>query len=596
MRRAASTPAANGPADPAGEPTGVRSARGGRALPRRPRTPRRRLVTLLAALVLPASLTALGACSAPPDPAPPPPPSSTHTPQVGDPVVVNALPRPERFDPTDTEDPGTARIAGLLQRGLFRYDTKGKAIPEVATSVETTDHRVYRVTLDEGWRFSDGEPVTADAFVDAWSRLADPTRPQRRRDLLAPVLGFSRVASSTGAGRGAAPTDLPTGRSPRLRGLSVTGPHTFTITLAHAHPGFEQRLGDVALAPLPDVAFTDPAGFARHPVGNGPYLLTGTWNAAGTVTLRPNPAYTAADPAQNPGLVFRTYTDPAVALRDVRAGRLDVLDVLPTEALPTYLDTFGAQAVDQPVGRATGLAFPVTRAPWTGSAGAARRTAISMAIDRDALAREVYGRTRDVATDLAPPVVEGHHPDLCGDACRLDADTAAELFDGAGGLPGGLTIAYAADVDEAPVVTALCADITAHLDTGCAGRPYPTSEALRRAVANGTETGPHLTTRQMAYPLLESFLVPRFTSGGMTNDTGYDDPTTDVALARAVTVDGADRLTRLQAAERRILTAMPVVPLVDVHVAAVSSPGVADVRYDVFGAPAYTQITRPRQK
>lgn len=558
-----------------------------------PRGRLRSLGVAVVAALLPVGLTA---CSAPDEQTPPAATSPTHTPEAGDPVVVGALPRPGRFDPTDTQDPGTARIADLLQRGLFRYDTKGKAIPEVATAVETTDHRVYQVTLAQGWRFSDGEAVTADSFVDAWNRLADPTRPRRQRDLLAPVHGFVPVDPAAAPTRAAAPPGLPAGRSPGLSGLTVTGPHTFTITLTHTHPGFEQRLGDVALAPLPDVAFTDPDGFAHRPVGNGPYLLEGTWSAGDTLTLKPNRAYTAGDPALNPGLEFRTYTDPAVALRDVREGRLDVLDVLPTEALPTYLDTFGTHAVDQPVGRATGIAFPVTREPWTGPAGSARRTAISMALDRETLGREVYGRTRDVATDLAPPVVEGHYQDLCGAACRLDADAAQDLLEGAGGLPGGLTIAYAADHDEGPAVTAICADLQTHLRIACTGRAYPSSEALRQAVATGTETGPRLTTWQMAFPLLENFLTPRFASGAMTNDTGYDDPTTDVALAHAVTLDGTERVARLQAAERRILTAMPVVPLFDVHVAAVSSPGVTDVRYDVFGDPAYTQITRPREK
>ncbi|GAB49593.1 peptide ABC transporter substrate-binding protein [Mobilicoccus pelagius] len=564
------------------------------------RTPRRRgpahvgLAALLAVVPLP-----LAGCG-PTTPTPPPTASPTHSPDAGDPIVVNSLPLPARFDPTDTDDPYTGRIAGLVQRGLFRYDAKGKAVPEVAASVESTDHRVYEVTLAPGWRFSDGEPVTADSFVDAWNRLADPTHPKRMRDLLAPVAGFVPVAAGT-PGRSSDATDRgpardrPTGRSPRLAGLTVTGARTFTITLTHPHPGFEQRLGHVALAPLPDVAFTDPDRFATRPVGNGPYLLPRGWSARGVLPLRPSATYTAGDPALNSGIDFRPYTDPARALRDVRDGRLDVLDVLSPSSLPTLRATFAQRVVDQPVGRSTGLAFPVHRAPWTGKDGSARRTALSMAIDREALAVDVHARTRDVATDLAPPVVEGHSPDLCGDACTLDPETAAEILDGVGGLPGGFTIAYAEDIDEGPTVTAICADVVEHLRVRCTGRPYPTSEALRTAVASGEETGPHLATRQMAYPLLESFLVPRFLGDGRTNDTGYADPITDAALGRALATEAPERTERLRSASRRILTSMPVVPLLDVHVAAVSSPAVTDVRYDVFGSPAYTQIRRPRE-
>ncbi|WP_040160478.1 peptide ABC transporter substrate-binding protein [Mobilicoccus massiliensis] len=553
---------------------------------------------------------ALAGCTSGPTPAPAP--STSHTPQAGDPVVVSTLALPATYDPTDTDDRHATRIAGLLQRGLFRYDPKGKTVPEVATSVETTDNRVFRVTLDPGWQFSNGEPVTADSFVDAWSRAADPAHPKLRRDLFEPIDGFvpstqidashraaaTRPASASAAASSPQPTaasGAATGRSSRLRGLTVLDPHTFTITLSRPHPGFEQRLGHVAFAPLPDLAFTDPAEFGRRPVGNGPYRLDGAWNESGVVRLRPRPGYTAGDPAQNSGLVFRTYTDPAVALSDVEAGRLDVLDTLPTEALPTYKSTFGERAVNQPVGQVGGLVFPITRGPWTGPAGKARRQAISMAIDRDALAARVLAGTRDVATDLAVPLVEGHSQDLCGTVCRLDADTATEALQTGGGLSGGLEIGYAADADQGPVASAICADVTKNLEIPCTGRAYETTRALHEALSSGALTGPALLTRQMDYPLLESFLVPRFTRGALTNDSGYGDPVTDAALRRAAT-DPAERTTRFQAAEQRILADLPVVPLWNGHAVAVCSTGVRDVRYDVFGSPDYTHITRPRDK
>lgn len=528
-------------------------------------------------------------------------PTPTHTPATGDPIVVNSLDLPTEFDPTDTTDPYTTRIASLLQRGLFRYDAKGKSVPEVAQTVETTDDRVYRVTLAEGWRFSNGEPVTADSFVDAWSLAADPAHPRLRRDLFAPIEGFVPSAdlqpTTSPATAPATPPpgskDRPTGRSPRLAGLTVLDGRTFTITLSRPHPKFDQRLGHAVFAPLPDVAFTDPAGFRRAPVGNGPYQIEGAWTADGDLRLRPNAAYTAADPAQNAGLVFRPYSDPAAAWRDVEAGRLDVLDVVPTHELADYQGRFGERAVNQPVGVTLGLVVPAGAPHWSGEAGTARRAALSLAIDREALAREVFAGTRTVATDLAAPVVEGHSRDLCAELCRLDRDEALSLLAGAGPPPGGVSIAYADDLDEGPFARALCADLTSTLQVTCTPREYLTAQALAEAVDAGRESGPYLARHQMDYPQLESFLVPRFALGALTNDSGYADPATDAALTRAATATPPERIPRFQAVQKDILETLPVIPLVNVHATAVSSAAVNGVRIDVFGSPGYTQIRRP---
>jgi oligopeptide transport system substrate-binding protein len=38
--------------------------------------------------------------------------------------------------------------------------------------VESEDQVTWTVTLEEGWTFHDGTPVTAESFVDAWNWTA----------------------------------------------------------------------------------------------------------------------------------------------------------------------------------------------------------------------------------------------------------------------------------------------------------------------------------------------------------------------------------------------------------------------------------------
>ena len=57
--------------------------------------------------------------------------------------------------------------------GLVTYNQE-TAAPEnaVATSIESTDQRVWDITIRDDWTFQDGTPVTTSSFVDAWNWAA----------------------------------------------------------------------------------------------------------------------------------------------------------------------------------------------------------------------------------------------------------------------------------------------------------------------------------------------------------------------------------------------------------------------------------------
>lgn len=531
-----------------------------------------RVAAVGAALVL-----ALAACDSAP-PAAPTTASPTATKPVTSPVVVNTRTLPTGLLPADARDPDTVRIAGLLWRGLVRYDAKGKTVMEVATSIETSDNTVYTVHLDPGWRFSDGEHVTAASFVEAWNFAARPGSRQYRANSFAPILGYEAVRAATG-------------RAADLAGLAVVDDRTFTITLSQPQPGFVDSLGDPAFAPLPAAALRDPAGFAKAPVGNGPYSLDGSWQAT-ELRLRPSAAYRGTDAARNAGLVMRAYTDLDAAYADLVAGRLDVLDDVPVAKLATYHSDLGDRAVDQPVGLAQSIVVPLRRPEWQGAAGLARRTALSTAIDRATVSTTVLARTRLPATDLAAPIVEGSSQSLCAELCAHDVDAAKKALNRAGGLGGPLQIAYAADLGDRPWLDAVCADIAQALSTTCTPKAYPTSLALRAAVAAGTETSPYVDTWQMSRPALAAFLVPRFVSGAPQNGSGYSDDVVDTELGTAATAPAASQAAAYQHIEQTVLEALPVIPLWSVNATFASAPGVEKVRSDVFGSPVFTEITR----
>jgi oligopeptide transport system substrate-binding protein len=83
------------------------------------------------------------------------------------------------IDPGLIEDSSGRHVAQQLFEGLYNQDAEGNIVPGVALSHEVSeDGIVYTFTLRPEAKWSNGEPVTANDFVYAWRRAADP-RPRR---------------------------------------------------------------------------------------------------------------------------------------------------------------------------------------------------------------------------------------------------------------------------------------------------------------------------------------------------------------------------------------------------------------------------------
>ena len=136
-------------------------------------------------------------------------------------VIVNAGEPQNPLIPTNTNDNNGGRIIDRLFAGLMSYDVKGTPVLEVAQSIETTDNVNYRITLKPGWTFTDGTPVTAHSFVDAWNYGALATNAQLQQSFFSPIAGFDEVAA-------------PKPTATTMSGLQVVNDHEFTVRLKGA--------------------------------------------------------------------------------------------------------------------------------------------------------------------------------------------------------------------------------------------------------------------------------------------------------------------------------------------------------------------------
>ena len=510
-------------------------------------------------------------------------------------VSVNGSEPQNGLLPANTNETGGGRIMQQLFTGLVSYDDKGKTVNEVADSIKTDDSKTFTVKIADGWKFTNGDPITAQTFVDSWNFGALATNAQLNAFFFEPIEGYEAVHPPLpdGAAEDATPPP-PTAQT--LSGLKVVDDKTFTITLTAASSTFPQRLGYTAFAPLPAAALKDPKTYGETPVGNGPYMLDGAWQHKKQIDTKPNPDYKGTKKPQNGGITNIFYADLGPAYAALQADQVDVLDALPDTALETFESDLGDRAINKPVGIFQSFTFPIYDKKFQGDNAGKVRQAISMAIDRDTITKTIFSGTRVPAKDFSSPVVEGFSEDICGDICTLNVDKAKALLKEAGGLPGNkMTISYNADGSHQAWVDAVCNNIKNNLGIDCQGAPTPLFADFRAKVTAHKLDSAFRTGWQMDYPALDNFLAPLYATGAGSNDGLYSNPEFDSLLKEGDAATSTEEgITKYQDAEKVLLKDLPAIPLWNSNATGGFSAKVTGVNFDIFGVPVYTDITKKK--
>jgi oligopeptide transport system substrate-binding protein len=501
-------------------------------------------------------------------------------------VIVNASEPQNPLIPTNTNDTNGGRVIDRLFAGLMSYDANGTPSLEVAQSIETTDNVTYRITLKPGWKFSDGSPVTAHSFVDAWNYGALATNAQLQQSFFSPIAGFDEVAAPK-----------PTAHT--MSGLNVINDREFTVRLKAPTIDFTLRLGFSPFYPLPAVAFKDMAAFGQHPIGNGPYRLADrdAWLHNVKIELTPNPGYHGNRVPHNKGLRFVLYANLDTAYADLLSANLDVLDSIPPSVLPVYRKDLGDRAITAPAASNQTLDTPLRLAHFGGEEGRLRRLALSAAINRPQICQQIFSGARAPAGDFTASSLPGYDPNIDGnDALNFDPDRARRLWaqaDAISAWSGQYAIGYNADGGHQEWVDAVANSIKNVLGIDAVGAPQPTFAGFRTQITNRTITTAFRAGWQGDYPSMLSFLEPLFVTGAGANDVGYSNPAFDAALARAAAAPSLPQsYALLNGAQRILLRDMPVVPLWYTVAVAGRSSAVSDVVLTWNGLPDYEHIVK----
>lgn len=471
-----------------------------------------------------------------------------------DTLLVGNLAEPQELDPQLISAYTDQNIAVALFEGLCALDERtSQPVPAAAGRWDVSpDGLVYTFHLRPSARWSNGDLLTAHDFVASWRRALAPSLAAEYAYLLYPL----KNAAALNSGKLADPASLGAeALDDRTLRLTLERPTPYLPSLTAqpvwfpVNPRVLAKFGDVNQR-LP--TWTRPGNL----IGNGPFALA-EWTPNARLVVAKNPAYWDAGAVRLERIVFLPTESPEVDERNYRAGQVHVTYSLPTAKIAAYRTSDAAALRLDPFLQAIFLRFNTTRPPF---GDASVRRALSLAIDREALATHVLRGAGTPAATFTPPDCAGYTAQA-----RVPTDyAAARQLLAAAGFPDGkglptLDLQVRNDEYQPRIAEVLQAAWKKELGINLTITPLEQKTWVQNQQSlNYTLSGAGW---------IGDFVDPvtfldLFVSGGGNNWTGWSDPAYDRLIAQAArTADPAARHEFFQQAEARLLEQAPVAPV-----------------------------------
>jgi oligopeptide transport system substrate-binding protein len=346
---------------------------------------------------------------------------STQQPSGPQEITINALQgEPDNLDPNRSSFATEAAVIRQVFEPLLNFDKDLKPVPAAASSFDVSaDGKTYTFHLRQGAKWSDGQPVTAKDFAYSYKRILDP-------DTAAEYASFFTDAGIVGA------ADYNSGKgSADAVGVRAVDDNTLEIKLDNASGFFPDLAALWVVAPVrQDVIEKAGPGWAQDPatyIGNGPFKMS-EWVHQDHITLVPNPNYAGTKPT----LQKVTYLMVTSGEADYAAYRNNERDwtLVPDADVQTVRgdSQLSKEAVEYTELTTFWLIMNNAKPPLD---NLMVRKALSKAIDRQAMIRDIAAGVGKPATSMIPPGMPGYQPEL-GKDIDFDPTAAKSLLSQAG--------------------------------------------------------------------------------------------------------------------------------------------------------------------
>lgn len=301
---------------------------------------------------------------------------------------------PGSLDPAKTSTVVEDHILDELLEGLVVYDAKGELAPGVADHWDiSNDSLIYTFHLRPEARWSNGAAVTSDDFVFSFRRLMDPKT----------GAGYANILYTIKNGEAVNTGKLPVDQL----GVKRRDPLTLIIELEHPAPYFLAQLTHLTALPVyaPDVAkYGDAFARAGRMTGNGAFILK-SYLPNDSLVLEKNPYFHDAAHVALDGEIIYPLEDHAAALRRFMAGEIDSYDDVPIGQIAFVRSHLAADFTSAPNLGSYFYAFDTRHPPFD---DVRVRQALSMVIDRDFLANQIWGGTMLASYSFVPPGISSY--------------------------------------------------------------------------------------------------------------------------------------------------------------------------------------------
>jgi oligopeptide transport system substrate-binding protein len=464
---------------------------------------------------------------------------------------------PQDLDPQTVTGVPESHIFHALFEGLVSQDPHDlHPIPGVAQSWDISpDGRVYTFHLRQNAKWSNGDPVTSRDFLRSYQRFLSPALAAQYANMFfedvevvnaraffeGKIKDFSQVGF-------AAPDDY-------TFVIHLVNPAAYFLDMLNNYPAYPVHISTILKYGKFDEKSTRWTR-AGNLVGNGPFVLK-TWKTQQEVVVTKSPTYWAANRVRLNAIHYVVTEDIDGEEHDFRAHLLHLTYDVPQIRIDVYKKDYPQFIQISPYLGTYYYKFNVTNPVLKDKRV---RRALAMAIDRQAIVKDVARGGQQPAHCFTPPDVAGF---TCDSGIPTDIPAAQKLLAAAGypdgkGLPP-VNILINSSQNHRAVAEAIQQMWTRnlHIDARIQNQEWKVyldsminlDYCVARAGWIGDYDDPY------------SFLGIMSTGNG-NNNSGFANPEYDRLLrASSAALDRTDRFADLQKAEAILNDEVPILPI-----------------------------------
>ena len=335
---------------------------------------------------------------------------------AGKTLVVGLVAEPTSMDPGQLTDINSMRVLSSVYDTLVRFKEESfTQEPGLATSwTISPDGITYTFKLRQGVKFHDGSPFNAEAVKFTYDRLLDPKHPY----------------ANTG------PFPFASFYYGVIKQVSVVDTSTVRFTLKKP---FSPLLNNLTLntGRIVSPAAVKKWGkeFASHPGGTGPFKFV-SWQKNVRIVLEANAGYWDGAPKLD-RLIFRPLVEEQTRVTELMSGGVDFIVDVPPDNVDQIKKDARFTYYEQPGPHIWWVTLNTQKKPLS---DVRVRRAVNIAINKEAIAKDVLKGTATAASGPIPPAITWAFTDQVT-KYAYDPEKAKKLLTEAG-YPNGFSAVF----------------------------------------------------------------------------------------------------------------------------------------------------------